>query len=119
MAAAPILAMLHTTLHYYFRQQEADETVRKGRIDAVEREAELARSTCAPSKPASGRFHSAFTHASIGMALVSVEGHVLQANSALCALVGIDAGQTIEQQRFSDFVDAADAGHAECSTSRS
>jgi diguanylate cyclase (GGDEF)-like protein/PAS domain S-box-containing protein len=34
------------------------------------------------------RFHSAFEHASIGMALVSVNNHFLLVNSSLCALFG-------------------------------
>jgi diguanylate cyclase (GGDEF)-like protein len=38
-AATPIIAMLLTTLHYYFRQQEAVELSRKSRLEAAEREA--------------------------------------------------------------------------------
>ena len=34
------------------------------------------------------RFQSAFTHASIGMALVAQDGRMHQANPALCALLG-------------------------------
>ena len=34
------------------------------------------------------RFHSAFFNAAIGMALLSTEGRLLQANPALCALLG-------------------------------
>ncbi|MEO8806718.1 MAG: bifunctional diguanylate cyclase/phosphodiesterase [Burkholderiaceae bacterium] len=41
MAAAPIIALMLATLHYSFRQQEADESVRKSVIEAAEREAEL------------------------------------------------------------------------------
>jgi diguanylate cyclase (GGDEF)-like protein len=41
MAAAPIIAMMLATLHYFFRQQEADEAVRKSALEAAEREAEL------------------------------------------------------------------------------
>ncbi|HMC15760.1 MAG TPA: PAS domain-containing protein, partial [Albitalea sp.] len=108
MAAAPIIAMLLTTLHYYFRRQEADETVRKSRIDAVEREAELAARHMRALEVSERRFHSAFTHASIGMALVSFDGQVLQVNSALRTLLGIDAGRAIERQPFRDVVDAAD-----------
>jgi hypothetical protein len=33
------------TLHYYFRQQEADEAARLSRLDAAEREARLAAAT--------------------------------------------------------------------------
>jgi diguanylate cyclase (GGDEF)-like protein/PAS domain S-box-containing protein len=109
MAAAPILAMLLTTLHYYFRQQEADETVRKGRLDAVEREAELAAHHMRQLEVSERRFHSAFTHASIGMALVSSDGRMLQVNAALRALLGVAEGQAIEQRQFGDFVDADDA----------
>ncbi len=41
MAAAPIIAMMLATLHYFFRQQEADEAVRRSAREAEEREAEL------------------------------------------------------------------------------
>jgi diguanylate cyclase (GGDEF)-like protein len=41
MVAAPIMALMLATLHYYFRQQEADEAVRKSTQEAAEREAEL------------------------------------------------------------------------------
>jgi diguanylate cyclase (GGDEF)-like protein/PAS domain S-box-containing protein len=109
MAAAPIIAMLLTTLHYFFRQQEADETVRKSRLEAAEREAEVAARHVRELEVSERRFHSAFTHASIGMALVSFDGRVLQVNSALRTLLGIDDAQSVAQRLFSDFVDANDA----------
>ena len=109
MAAAPIIAMLLATLHYFFRQQEADETVRKNQLEAIEREAELAARYMRDLEVSERRFHSAFTHASIGMALVSFDGRVLQVNSALRTLLGINDYHAIEQQLFSDFVDANDA----------
>jgi len=37
------------------------------------------------------RFHSAFEHAAIGMALVAVDGRFLQANGILAAMLGVDA----------------------------
>jgi len=43
IAALPIIALLLTTLHLYFRHQEAAEAVRKSRIDAMEREQEQAQ----------------------------------------------------------------------------
>jgi diguanylate cyclase (GGDEF)-like protein/PAS domain S-box-containing protein len=109
MAAAPIIAMLLSTLHYFFRQQEADETVRKSSLEAAEREAEVAARHVRELEVSERRFHSAFTHASIGMALVSFDGRVLQVNSALRALLGIDDAQAVAQRLFSDFVDANDA----------
>ena len=41
IVAAPIIGMMLATLHYFFRQQEADEAVRTSALEAAEREAEL------------------------------------------------------------------------------
>jgi len=54
------------------------------------------------------RFHSAFTHASIGMALVSPDGRVLQVNEALRSLLGLGSYESIAQRLISEFVVAAD-----------
>ena len=108
MAATPIIAMLLTMLHYHFRQQEANETGRQVRLDSAEREAELAARHMCELEVSERRFHSAFTHASIGMALVSFDGRVLQLNAALRALLGLASEQAVLQRLFSDFVDAED-----------
>ncbi len=98
LATVPLLGMLLATLHYFFRQQEAAETVRRASAEASEREAELAARHVRELQASERRFHSAFTHASIGMALLGFDGEVLQANDALRELLGQD--------------DAALAGHA-------
>jgi diguanylate cyclase (GGDEF)-like protein/PAS domain S-box-containing protein len=103
MAVVPILAMLLATLHYYFRQQEAQEAVRAAAERAVERESEVAARHLQELEASERRFHSAFTHASIGMALLSMEGRVLQANSALRSLLGLDDAGLL-QHSFQDFV---------------
>ena len=103
MAAAPIIAMLLTTLHYFFRQQEADEVIRKSRVDAFEREAEQAARHVHELEVSERRFHSAFTHASIGMTLVSFDGRILQVNLALRTLLGMDDVQ-MTHHSFSEFV---------------
>ncbi len=110
LAAAPIIAMLLSTLHYFFRQQAADETVRKDRLDAAERESELASHHMRELEVSERRFHSAFTHASIGMALVSFDARVLQVNAALRTLLGLNDGDAIDAQPFGDFVDPLDVG---------
>ena len=66
-------------LRAHFRQQIAEHEAQEARVTAAELEAAQNQK----------RFHAAFTHASIGMAIVSLEGKVLQVNQALCALVGL------------------------------
>ena len=48
--------------------------MRKSRLDAIEREAELGARHVRELEASERRFHSAFTHASIGMALVAFDG---------------------------------------------
>ena len=104
LGALPVIAMLLTTVHYFLRQQEAADTVRSDRIEAAEREAEQSSLHVTALQNSERRFHSAFTHASIGMALVSFEGRILQANAALASLLGEAHGETLVGKRFSSFV---------------
>jgi diguanylate cyclase (GGDEF)-like protein/PAS domain S-box-containing protein len=105
VVALPMAAMLLTTLHYYVRQQLANEAMRKSRLEAIAREAELGARHVAELEASERRFHSAFTNASIGMALVSSEGRVLQLNSAMRSLLGLGNYEPISQWMFSDHVD--------------
>ncbi len=107
MAMVPLLAMLLATLHYFFRQQEAAEAVRLAGAEAAERESELAARHVRELELSERRFHSAFTHASIGMALLSFEGRILQANPALRTLLG-RPGEELVQQHFQGVVLAED-----------
>ncbi len=102
-AMVPLLGMMLATLHYFFRQQEASESVRRANAEAQERENELARRHVQELEASERRFHSAFTHASIGMALLAFDGRILQANAALCALVG-RSSQALLNQAFQDVV---------------
>jgi diguanylate cyclase (GGDEF)-like protein/PAS domain S-box-containing protein len=106
VAAVTMSALLLTTLHALFRQQQAHEAMRKSHLEAIEREAELAARHVRELEASERRFHSAFTHASIGMALVSATGRVLQANAALRSLLGLGSYETIVDRMFGDFVDA-------------
>ncbi len=108
MAAAPIIGMLLATLHFYFRQQETDEQVRRARVEAAEREAAQAARHVEQLADSERRFHSAFTHASIGMALVSVNGSVVQVNKSLCSLLGHEETEVLGH-RFAEFLFAEDA----------
>jgi diguanylate cyclase (GGDEF)-like protein/PAS domain S-box-containing protein len=106
-AMVPLLAMMLATLHYFFRQQEAAEAVLQAGAEAASREAELAARHVRELEASERRFHSAFTHASIGMALLSFEGRILQANPALRALLGRSDDELVSQ-RFHDMVHADD-----------
>jgi diguanylate cyclase (GGDEF)-like protein/PAS domain S-box-containing protein len=107
MAMVPLLGMMLATLHYFFRQQEAAEAARHASAEASERERELAARHVQELELSERRFHSAFTHASIGMALLAFDGRFLQANQALHALLGRQA-EDLLCRRFQDIVLAAD-----------
>lgn len=114
VGALPVVAMLLVTVHYFLRQQEAWDTMRRSQIAAAEREAEQTAQHLAALqdreaalRSSEQRFHSAFTHASIGMALLDFDGHILQGNAALLLLLGADEAVLL-QRRFVDFVHAED-----------
>jgi diguanylate cyclase (GGDEF)-like protein/PAS domain S-box-containing protein len=70
LVAVPLIAMFLSTLHLHFQRKEADQR----HVEEL--------------KESESRFHSAFTHAAIGMALVSSEGKFIQANRAFCDMIG-------------------------------
>jgi len=114
VAAVPIIAMLLTALHGLFRQQESADSLRRSKVEAAEREAELSARHLRELELSERRFHSAFTHASIGMALVDLEGRAQQVNPALCKLLGVADPRLILDRVLSHFVlpthaDALDA----------
>jgi diguanylate cyclase (GGDEF)-like protein/PAS domain S-box-containing protein len=119
LAVLPLLGALLAAFHYYNRQQEAHALARQAAADAAEREARtmaqaaerealLAERHLRELEASERRFHSAFTHASIGMALLGVDGHVLQGNAALRTLLGLAEGE-LQGQRFGEFVVAEDS----------
>jgi diguanylate cyclase (GGDEF)-like protein/PAS domain S-box-containing protein len=106
-AVVPILTMLLATLHFYNRHHEAlvaaEQAAREAAERAAAREAEAAARHLRELEFSERRFHSAFTHASIGMALLSTDGRVRQANAAMRDLLGVEADR-LEQHAFQDFV---------------
>jgi diguanylate cyclase (GGDEF)-like protein/PAS domain S-box-containing protein len=85
--AAPIIGMFLSTLHFYFQKIEATERAQCEQIAAAEREARDTARHFGELQNSDNRFHSAFTHAAIGMVLVSTDRRILQANQALCGLL--------------------------------
>ena len=108
-AGVPLIILLLVMLHYHFRQRESDDQAQQVRVDAAEREAEQAARHLRELKGSEQRFHSAFSHAAIGMVLVSTSGQVLQANPAMCSLLGCSEDDLVGRD-FTSFVDAEDAG---------
>jgi diguanylate cyclase (GGDEF)-like protein/PAS domain S-box-containing protein len=86
-------------LRAHFRRQNAEFEEHEARVAAAELEAEQNQK----------RFLAAFAHASIGMAIVSPEGVVLQANQALCALLGYPESQVLKRE-FRGLLHPGDAG---------
>jgi len=107
MAMVPIVGMLLTTLHFFFRQQETDEAARRIRVEAAERESQQAARHVRELEDSERRFHSAFTHASIGMALAAPDGAIRQVNPAMQALLGLREDE-MGGRRLADFVHADD-----------
>jgi diguanylate cyclase (GGDEF)-like protein/PAS domain S-box-containing protein len=70
LVSVPLIVMFLSTLHFYFQHKEADAR----HVEEL--------------KESESRFHSAFTHAAIGMALVTTEGRFIQANKAFCEMLG-------------------------------
>ena len=107
-AAVPIIAMLLAMLHVYFRKREFDDAAHRVRLEAAEREAEQTARHLSELGASEQRFHSAFSNAAIGMALVSANGQVLQANAALLQLVGREETDLVGRE-FATLVHADDA----------
>ena len=108
----PLLVMLLVSLHLYFRQQEAGMLLGQAHAElsardaqTAEREAQLAQTHLRQLQTSEQRFHSAFTHAAIGMALLDFHGVTLQVNSALCRLLGEDAPDLVGGNFVDHFLD--------------
>jgi diguanylate cyclase (GGDEF)-like protein/PAS domain S-box-containing protein len=80
--------VLLATLHIYFRHAEDEARIRAERVDAAERAAAESARHLAELRESEDRFQSAFTHAAVGMALVSTDGRVVQANASLARMLG-------------------------------
>ena len=80
LVSVPVIAMFLSTLHSYFQRKESDQR----HVEEL--------------KESESRFHSAFTHAAIGMALVSTEGRFIQANKSFCDMLGRSLPELLASQ---------------------
>ncbi len=89
------------------RQQRVEGELRRARVEAAEREAAQAARHVEALRASERRFHSAFMHASIGMALLAFDGRTLQVNPALAEVLGRPE-DGLRGHKFQDFVAAVD-----------
>jgi diguanylate cyclase (GGDEF)-like protein/PAS domain S-box-containing protein len=89
LISVPLIVMFISSLHFYFEHKESGERHME----------EL--------KESESRFHSAFTHAAIGMALVSTEGKFIQANRAFCDMLGRNSSELLAAS-LTELVNAED-----------
>jgi diguanylate cyclase (GGDEF)-like protein/PAS domain S-box-containing protein len=101
VAALPVIAVVLLTHRLYLRHIEDTKTAQQQRIAAAEREAAEAARHVEELQKSESRFQKAFAHAAIGMALVSHDRTMLQANPALCEILG----RTTEDLIGTDFAE--------------
>jgi diguanylate cyclase (GGDEF)-like protein/PAS domain S-box-containing protein len=89
LVSVPLIAMFMSTLHYYFQRKEADAR----HVEEL--------------KESESRFHSAFSHAAIGMAIVSTDGRFIQANKAFGDMLGRTVAE-LSSARLYELVNPAD-----------
>jgi len=88
LAAVPVIALVMLTHRLYLRHIEDAKLAQEQRLLTAEREAADAARHLAELQRSESRFQKAFSHAAIGMALVTDKRVVLQANPALCEILG-------------------------------
>ncbi len=88
LAALPVIGGVILSHRLYLRHIEDTELAQKQRIETAEREAAEAERHLEELQKSENRFQKAFAHAAIGMALVSHDRTMLQANPALCDILG-------------------------------
>jgi PAS domain S-box-containing protein len=99
LAALPVIGGVMLTHRLYVRHIEDTKLAQQERVLAAEREAAEAARHLAELQKSESRFQKAFAHAAVGMALVTHQRIVLQANPALCEILG----RTAEELSGADF----------------
>jgi PAS domain S-box-containing protein len=114
LALSPLVTLLLVALHYYHRQQEVQAKLEEAQLAAAamanvaaQRKREAAARHVTELRLSERRFHGAFAHACVGMALMEFGGRILQANQALAKLLARPE-DTLENESFQHFVHADD-----------
>ncbi|WP_158219679.1 bifunctional diguanylate cyclase/phosphodiesterase [Ideonella sp. A 288] len=94
LSAIVILLLLRSAV----QRQESERLRQEAQLAQAQHEATLSHQ----------RFAAAFSHAAIGMVIVKPDGHILQANDALVALLKLEPGAVLGLP-FEQLLDAPDA----------
>ncbi len=95
-AAGPALLMLLSTIHFYVGSVRVAIEAQRATAEAARREAEFSQQNALEMARSEQRFEATFTHATIGMALVTIDGVVVKANQAFDALFSTANGAVAE-----------------------
>lgn len=96
IAAIPIIVMFLLSAHFIFDRSAAIEESQTKLLEMAKRESNIAIEHAVELKISEERFHSAFTNAAIGMALVDQSGNILQVNQSACRLFGYDELELVD-----------------------
>jgi diguanylate cyclase (GGDEF)-like protein/PAS domain S-box-containing protein len=107
VVVAPIIAMFLSTMNLLLRQAETEERIRKEKVAAAEKEVADTARHLAALQASEQRFHSAFTHAAVGMMLVSKELRILQTNEALRHQLARSEGELVSRD-LAEIIDGGD-----------
>lgn len=103
----PVIALFLAMWHFYYGEAEAKAREQAARAAAAEREAIQKSAHLEELKRTESRFHSAFTHAAIGMALLARSGEILQVNRAFTQMFGLRTAD-VSGKRLDQFVSSED-----------
>ena len=107
LSAAITMAALLIQVYLNARRHAASQRMQTRLVQAAEREAAQSARHLEELRHSERRYHSAFWHAAIGMAIVTPEGLVLQVNPAMLALLNCESEELVGQD-FKSFVRADD-----------
>jgi diguanylate cyclase (GGDEF)-like protein/PAS domain S-box-containing protein len=87
-ASLPAIVLSLSSAHFLFARADAERKMQSDLLEAAHQDSQRAQAHADELERSQARFHGAFTNAAIGMALVSTNGEILQANPAVCKMLG-------------------------------
>jgi len=105
LATAPIIAIVYFTYCTYLKNIEASTR----QVELARQHAEQVQQHMSALRDSEERFRNAFDYATIGMAVVALDGSWLQVNRSLCEIVGYSEAELL-RANFADITHKDDLG---------